>query len=52
MGIKDIITIDKYVLGGKPVFKRTRVLVDTLFDHLEAGVALEQILNNYDNIYF
>jgi uncharacterized protein (DUF433 family) len=33
--IKDFINIDKDILGGNPVFKGTRVPVETLFLHLE-----------------
>ena len=32
--IKDYITIDPETMGGQPVFKGTRVPVETLFDHL------------------
>lgn len=39
---KDLIVIDPEILGGQPVFKGTRVPVETLFDHLEAGVSLEE----------
>ena len=41
MELKDLIIIDQEILGGQPVFKGTRVPVETLFDHLEAGVSLE-----------
>jgi uncharacterized protein (DUF433 family) len=37
MDIQSLITIDKDILGGQPVFSGTRVPVETLFDHLEAG---------------
>ncbi|WP_237587127.1 DUF433 domain-containing protein [Pontibacter russatus] len=33
--IKDYITLDPEVLCGQPVFKGTRVTLDTLFMHLE-----------------
>jgi len=38
MNINELITIDNDILGGQPVFKGTRVPVESLFDHLEAGV--------------
>ena len=38
MEIKDLITIDPDIMGGQPVFKGTRVPIETLFDHLETGV--------------
>ena len=37
MEINDVISIDPEVLGGQPVFKGTRVPIETLFDHFEAG---------------
>lgn len=38
MNVQDLITIDNDMLGGQPVFKGTRVPVESLFDYLEAGV--------------
>jgi hypothetical protein len=35
MDLNEIITIDNDILGGQPVFKGTRVPVESLFDHLE-----------------
>ncbi len=43
MLLKDIINIDKEILHGTPVFKNTRVPVQTLFDHLEES-SLEEFL--------
>lgn len=48
--IKDLITIDSETLGGKPVFKGTRVPIETLFDHLEEGVSLDQFLEDFDTV--
>jgi len=47
---KDLITIDVEILGGQPVFKGSRVPVDTLFDHLEAGISLEAFLEDFPNV--
>ncbi len=33
--IKDLINMDTEMLSGNPVFKGTRVTIQTLFDHLE-----------------
>ncbi len=38
----EIITIDPETLGGTPVFRGTRVPVESLFDHLEEGISLEE----------
>ena len=48
--IKDIITIDPETLGGQPVFKGTRVPIETLFDHLEEGVSLDEFLADFDTV--
>jgi uncharacterized protein (DUF433 family) len=50
MDIKDLITIDTDILGGQPVFKGTRVPIETLFDHLEAGVSLDEFLDDFDSV--
>jgi uncharacterized protein (DUF433 family) len=50
MELKDLITIDPHILGGQPVFKGTRVPIETLFDHLEAGVSLEEFLDDFPTV--
>ena len=50
MDINDIITIDKDILSGQPVFKGTRVPVESLFDHLEAGVSLDEFLDDFPTV--
>ena len=50
MELKDLIVIDPEILGGQPIFKGTRVPVETLFDHLEAGVSLEEFLEDFPTV--
>jgi len=50
MRIQDIIQIDKEILNGQPVFLGTRVPVDTLFDHLEAGISLDEFLDDFPSV--
>ncbi|MEN9599723.1 MAG: hypothetical protein RL596_2042 [Bacteroidota bacterium] len=50
MLIKDIITIDKEIQGGQPVFTGTRVPVESLFDHLEAGISLDNFLEDFPTV--
>lgn len=50
MGIKQIITIDPGVMNGQPVFSGTRVPIDSLFDHLEAGVSLDDYLDDFPTV--
>jgi len=50
MEINEIITIDEDILGGQPVFRGTRVPVESLFDHLEAGVPLDEFLDDFPTV--
>jgi uncharacterized protein (DUF433 family) len=49
MNVWELITIDNNTLGGQPVFKGTRVPVESLFDHLEFGISLDEFLNDFPN---
>ncbi len=48
--IKDYISIDQDVLGGQPVFKGTRVPIESLFLHLEKGVRLDEFLEDFPTV--
>jgi uncharacterized protein (DUF433 family) len=48
--IKDIINIDSEILGGEPVFKGTRVPIETLFLHLEKGISLDDFLEDFPTV--
>jgi len=48
--IKKLITIDKEILGGTPVFFKTRVPVETLFWHLEDGISLDEFLEDFPSV--
>jgi len=48
--IKDYIIIDPDVLAGQPVFKGTRVPIETLFLHLEKGVSLDEFLEDFPTV--
>lgn len=50
MNVDEIITIDAEILGGQPVFKGTRVPVESLFDNLEAGVSLDEFLDDFPTV--
>ena len=49
MFLKEIINIDKEILNGTPVFKNSRVPVQTLFDYLEES-SLEEFLKGYPSV--
>ncbi len=46
----DVITVDQGILGGTPVFKGTRVPVETLFDHLESGITIDDFLDDFPTV--
>jgi uncharacterized protein (DUF433 family) len=38
------------ILGGTPVFRGTRVPIQTLFDYLEGGETLEDFLEGFPSV--
>ena len=44
------ITIDPNIVSGTPVFRGTRVPVQTLFDYIADGYALEEFLDNFPTV--
>lgn len=46
----DVIQRDPEILGGTPVFRGTRVPIQTLFDHLEAGDSLDTFLDDFPSV--
>jgi uncharacterized protein (DUF433 family) len=47
--MKDI-TVSPHILGGIPVFRGTRVPVQGLFEHLEAGDSLDEFLASFPDV--
>jgi len=45
-----VINIDPEILGGTPVFDGTRVPIESLFDHLEDGVSLDEFLEDFPTV--
>ena len=45
-----VIVSDPDILGGTPVFRGTRVPVDSLIDYLEAGDSLDEFLDNFPSV--
>ena len=41
---------DPEILGGTPVFKGTRVPVQSLFDHLKGGDSIEVFLDGFPSV--
>jgi uncharacterized protein (DUF433 family) len=48
--IKDYIQIDQEILSGQPVFRGTRVPIESLFLHLEKGVSLDEFLEDFPTV--
>jgi uncharacterized protein (DUF433 family) len=46
----DVIIKNPNILGGTPVFRGTRVPVQTLFDYLEGGETLEEFLKGFPTV--
>jgi uncharacterized protein (DUF433 family) len=44
------INIDPETMGGTPVFKGTRVPIQSLFDYIETGETLEEFLENFPTV--
>jgi uncharacterized protein (DUF433 family) len=45
-----VITRDPDIMHGTPVFRGTRVPVQTLFDYLEGGETLEDFLDGFPTV--
>ena len=50
MKCDQIITCNKKILGGTPVFRGTRVPLQSLVDHLKAGDSLEDFLDGFPSV--
>jgi len=44
------ITIDPEIVSGAPVFRGTRVPIDALMNNLEAGLNLDEFLDNFPTV--
>jgi uncharacterized protein (DUF433 family) len=50
LSVRDVISRDPDVLGGTPVFRGTRVPVQTLLDYLEGGQTLDEFLDDFPTV--
>src|SRR5437660_7437619 len=44
------ITVDPEIVSGTPVFRGTRVPLDALINNLEAGLTLDEFLDNFPTV--
>jgi len=50
MNLREYISVSPDVQFGKPVFKGTRVPVESLFFHLEQGISLNEFLADFPGV--
>ena len=50
MNLESVIHSDPEILGGTQVFVGTRVSVQSLFDHLEAGDSIDDFLEGFPSV--
>lgn len=48
--LNDVITKDRDILGGTPVFRGTRVPFQALLDYLEGGQTLDAFLDDFPTV--
>lgn len=48
--VAEVVSVSPEVMSGAPVFRGTRVPVQTLLDHLEAGDSLEVFLADFPTV--
>jgi uncharacterized protein (DUF433 family) len=48
--MNNVVVRDPDILGGTPVFRGTRVPLQTLFDYLEGGDTLEEFLQGFPTV--
>jgi uncharacterized protein (DUF433 family) len=46
----NVVHIDPEILGGTPVFKGTRVPVETFFDYIQGGEPLSEFLEDFPTV--
>lgn len=44
------VVVDPEIMSGTPVFRGTRVPVDALIENLEAGLTLDEFLENFPTV--
>jgi uncharacterized protein (DUF433 family) len=46
----DVVSINRNVLGGTPVFTGTRVPIESLFDYLKRGRSIDYFLEQFPTV--
>jgi uncharacterized protein (DUF433 family) len=50
LGLDDLIVSNPEILGGRRVFRGTRVPVEALFENLADGMSLDEILDDFPTL--
>ena len=50
MKLSELVTIDKEIQNGTPVFKGTRVPIKSLFWHIESGITIDDFLEDFPSV--
>jgi uncharacterized protein (DUF433 family) len=45
-----VVVRDPEILGGRPLFRGTRVPVEVLFENLEDGLTIDEIVESYPSL--
>lgn len=45
-----VVSCNPEMMGGAPVFRGTRVLIQTLLDHLECGDSIDDFLEEFPSV--
>ena len=48
--MSNVVHIDPEILGGTPVFRGTRVPVETFFDYIQGGEPLSEFLEDFPTV--
>lgn len=48
--MEEVVTSDPEIMHGTPVFRGTRVPIQTLFDYLEGGDSLDDFLEGFPTV--
>jgi len=48
--VPSVVVRDPEIMGGRPVFRGTRVPVEVLFDNLKDGLSLDEIVEAYPSL--
>ena len=50
MAMSKVVHNDSEILGGTPVFKGTRVPIETFFDYVQGGEPLSEFLEDFPTV--